>query len=171
MFPTDDRRTRTPWTNFMEAQAAFDKVKPHVTTVGDLRELGFDPHTTPNVKILTYLDLINRFIPNNSITKADLPPDVALCIEAKECCRAYELNLDLSHSYRYGNLCLDVFGFKKKTHTTGWQFKALIILKDDVVRYKISSGEPFVDRYEKKVKPLGPFQELDSLVTKVPGMM
>jgi hypothetical protein len=169
--PTEVRRTRTPWKNFEEAQAAFDRIVPHQTTVADLKGLGFDPIATPNVKILTYLDLINRFLPNNSITMQDLQPDVRACIESKDCCHAYELTLDVSNNKRYGNVCLDVFGFKKDTHITGWSFKALIIVKDDVVAYKLRSAEPNVDRYERKVKPLGPLQELDGMVTKVPGMM
>jgi hypothetical protein len=52
----------------------------------------------------------------------------------------------------------------------GWNFKALIIIKDDVVTYKLRSGQPNVDRFEKKTKPLGPLQELDGLVGKIPGM-
>ncbi len=169
MFPSDGSRPRTNWESFDDAQAAFDKVIPHQTTVAELKEMGFDPHTTPNVKILTYLDLIERFLPNNSISKDDLHPDVRACIEAKDCCHAYELALDFTQSKRYGNLCLDVFGFKKRTHITGWNFKALIILKDDVVSYKIRSGQPAVDRDEKKIKPLGPLQELD-LMKLMPGI-
>ena len=106
-------------------------------------------------------DLIERFLPNNSITKADLHPDVRACIDAKDCCQAFELSVDITQGKRYGKLYLDVFGFKKQNHITGWTFKALIILKDDVVAYKIRSGLPLVDRHEKKVKPLGPLQELD----------
>ena len=155
----------------MSAEAAFNQIIPQETTVADLRKMGFDPHTTPNVKILTYLDLIHRFIPNNSITKADLPTDVLSCIESKECCHAYELDMDMTHNQRYGSVAADVFGFRKKTHITGWTFRALIIIKDDMVRYKIRSGEPLVDRYEKRTKPLGPFQELDGMVARLPGMM
>jgi hypothetical protein len=62
-----------------------------------------------------------------------------------------------------------VFNFKRNTHVTGWNFKGLIIFRDDVVVYKLISGEPHVDRQDKKVRPLGPFQELDTLITKVPG--
>jgi len=63
-----------------------------------------------------------------------------------------------------------VFGFNKKTHITGWTYRALIIVKDDVVSYKLRAGEPNVNKYEKKVKPLGPLQELDNLIWKLPGM-
>jgi hypothetical protein len=170
LFPAESKTTRTPWQDFDEAQAAFDKITPHKTSVEDLKALGFDPSTTPNIKILTYLDLISRFIPNQSITLADLQPDVRACIESKDCCHAYELELDINRSKRFGNLALDVFGFKKNTRITGWSFKALVIVKDDMVAYKLRSGEPNIERYERKTKPLGPFQDLENLVTKVPGM-
>ena len=167
LFSSTSQRARTPWQNFDEAQSAYDKVVPHKTTVSELKTMGFDPMTTPNVKILTYLDLIQRFIPNASITFDDLQPDVRACIESKDCCHAYEMDLDLTDNKRFGNLALDVFGFNRKTKTTGWTFKALIIVKDDVVAYKIRSGEPNVDRLEQKTKPLGPLQEMDNIIMKV----
>ena len=169
LFSSSGQRARTPWQTFDEAQTAFDKVVPHQTTVSELRSMGFDPHSTPNIKILTYLDLIQRFIPNASINIKDLQPDVRACIESKDCCHAYEMEIDMTDNKRYGNLALDVFGFNRKTKTTGWRFKALLIVKDDVVAYKLRSGEPNVDRMEKKVKPLGPLQELDNVVLKVIG--
>ena len=169
LFSSSSQRARTPWQNFDEAQASFDKVIPHKTTVTELKTLGFDPHTTSNIKILTYLDLIQRFIPNPSITMDDLQPDVRACIQSKDCCHAYELELTLTDNKRYGNLALDVFGFNRRTKTTGWTFKALVIVKDDIVAYKIRSGEPNVDRLEQKTKPLGPLQELDNVVLKVIG--
>jgi len=171
LLPSDGKRARTPWQNFEEAQAAYDRVIPHQTSVADLRQMGFDPVKTPNVRILTYLDVINKFLPNDSIKMEHLQPDVRACIESKDCCHAYELIIDVTDSKRYGSVFLDVFGFVKKTHITGWRFQALIIVKDDMVAYKLRSGEPNVNRHEKKVKPLGPFQELENMVTKLPGMI
>jgi len=167
LFSSSSQRTRTTWQNFEQAQSAYDRVVPHKTTITELKTMGFDPHQTPNVKILTYLDIIQRFIPNASITLNDLQEDVRACIESKDCCHAYELDLEMTDSKRYGNLVLDMFGFNRKTKTTGWTFKALIIVKDDVVAYKLRSGEPNVDKLEKKTKPLGPLQEIDNVLTKL----
>ena len=171
LFPSEDARTLNSWTNFDATQITFDSIVPHQTTVEDLKKMGLEPHSSPNIKLLTYLDVITRFIPNQSITKDDLPPDIKTCIESRDCCHAYELNLDVTRSKREGNLVLDIFNFKKKTHITGWNFKGLIIIKDGVVTYKLISGEPRVDRMDKKVRPLGPLQELDGLINRVPGMM
>jgi hypothetical protein len=171
LFSSTSTKTRTNWKSYDEAESAYDKIIPHKTTVDELKGLGFDPHTTSNIRILTYLDLIQRFIPNASITLNDLQPDVRACIESKDCCHAYEMDLEMTDAKRYGNLALDIFGFNRKTKTTGWTFKALIIVKDDVVAYKLRSGLPNVDRLDKKTKPLGPFQELENLLFKLPGIM
>ena len=167
LFSSTSTKSRTSWKSFDEAQSAYDKVVPHKTTTEELKGLGFDPHSTSNIRILTYLDLIQRFIPNASITLNDLQPDVRACIESKDCCHAYEMDLEITDNARYGNLALDILGFKRKTKTSGWTFKALIIVKDDVVAYKIRSGEPNVDRLDQKNKPLGPLQELDNILLKV----
>jgi len=116
--------------------------------------------------VLTYLDVIQRFIPNQSITKEDLAEAVRDCLEAKDGCRALELELDVVKGKRTGNVLLDIFGFVRKNRETGWRFKALLVLRDDLVVYKLSSGEPTVDRFEERVKPLGPLQELDDLLPK-----
>ena len=170
LFMSENHRAVTKWENFDQAEVAFDQIVPHETRVEDLKNLGFDPHSTPNVEILTYLDIIQRFIPNSSITKDDLHPDVRTCIEAKDACMGYELDLDITRKKRFGNLGMDVLGFKKKTQVYGWNYKALLLIKDGVVVYKLRSGQPLVDRIERKSKPLGPLQELDNFIDKIPGI-
>ena len=60
--------------------------------------------------------------------------------------------------------------FKRVTKVTGWNFQALVIIKDEVVTYKLRSGQPVVDRVEKRTKPLGPFQDLEGMASRMPGM-
>jgi hypothetical protein len=170
LFPSEEAHTKTKWVSFEEAQAAFDQIRINETRHDELKDLGFDPAYTPNVKILTYLDLVAKFMPNNSITLQDVPEPVRQCIVERDGCRAYELTVDNLDRKRYGNLLLDVFGFKKKTAITGWNYSALIITRNEVVVYKLRSGEPNVNKSEKKVKPLGPFQDLEGMVTKLPGV-
>ena len=163
LFTSGSNSVKSPWKDFAEARTAFDQIVPGQTTTNELACLGLDPFSSPNVKILTYLDVINRFLPNNSIQKADLPKSVRDCLEAKNDCQAYELDLTVTQNKRYGNLFLDIFGFLRKTRETGWNFKALIVLNRGTVVYKLWSGEPQLERYEKKKKPLGPLQELDGV--------
>lgn len=154
--------TKSPWPDFAAAKAAFDRIEPGCTTTTELRELGFDPYTNSNVRILNYLDIQSRFLPNPSIHFSDLPEPVRQSLSAQEKSVAYELDLTVTRSQRYGNLFLDMFAFNRKTHETGWNFKALVLLNHDTVLYKLWSGQPHVDRHEQKKKPLGPFQEINA---------
>jgi len=165
LLPSSQATTKSRWTNYWEARSTFDRIVPFQTTSTDLNALGFDP-SAPNVKLLTYLDVIQRFLPNQSIAKEDLDHAVRECIEAKDGCRALELELNEVKGKRLGSVLLDMFGFRRKTHETGWRFKALLLIRNDRVVYKLSSGEPAVDRMEKKVKPLGPLQDVDSLLLR-----
>jgi hypothetical protein len=163
LLPREEARIKTQWKDFEQAQAAFDAIVPSQTRVEDLKALGFDPQS-PNVRNLTYLELLKRFLPNPNITKTDLPRAVRDCLEAKERCFACEVEVLNLRSKRQGNVALDLFGFKRDTDIKGWDFKGLILIKDDVVMYKLASGAPSLARAQKRVKPLGPLQELDSVV-------
>lgn len=166
LFSSSQSATVSRWKNYDDVEAAFQKITPYQTTVENLRTLGFDPKASPNVKILTYVDIIQTFMVNPAIHKSDLPDAVRECIEAKENSRAYLVELKNIQDKRHGNLLLDIFGFKRQNHESGWQFKGLILIHADLVVYKLASGEPRVAREDSKVKPLGPLQELDNTVTK-----
>lgn len=161
LFSHGESATVSRWKDYHEVETAFNTIEPYHTTVEDLRALGFHPKATPNVKLLTYVDIIQTFMPTPAITMKDLPPAVRDCIEAQENSRAYLVELKDIKDQRHGNLFLDIFGFNRRTHTSGWRFKGLILIKNDLVVYKLASGEPQVSEEAKKVKPLGPLQELD----------
>ena len=169
LFSHSESNTVSRWHSYDEVNAAFEKIEPNRTTVEDLRTLGFHPRVSPNVKILTYLDIVKTFMPTPGIHMKDLPDAVRACIEAKENSRAYLVELHDIRDRRHGNLFLDVFGFVRRTHESGWEFKGLILIKGDVVVYKLSSGEPQVSREDTKTKPLGPLQELDSSFSAAVG--
>ena len=169
LFPRNESTTESHWKTYKEVVAAFEKIVPNHSTVEDLQLLNFDPKLSPNVKILTYVDIIQTFMPTPAIHLQDLPDGVQECIKAKEHSRAYLVDLKDTRDKRHGSLFLDIFGFKRQTHISGWEFKGLILIKDDLVVYKLSSGQPRVSREENKVKPLGPLQEIDSLITGPPS--
>lgn len=161
MFTSGHVTTKTPWTTFADAKGAYDRVEPGKTTLAELQGLGFDPFVSQNLKVLTYLDVLNRFVPNNSVRIQDLPAPVQAFLAAQDKSLAYELDATVTRSQRYGNLFLDIFAFNRKTHETGWNFKALFLINDGRVIYKLWAGQPVIDRYEQKKKPLGPLQEVD----------
>jgi hypothetical protein len=164
MFPRTQTNTESKWSSYKEVAAEFDKIVPYQTHTVDLKELGFHPLVSPNVKILTYVEVMQYFMPNQAITKADLNPSVRACIEAQEHGQALVVELSDIRTRRHGNLFLDVLGFKRRTHETGWRFKGVILTTNNTVVYKLSSGDPAVSSRQKRIKPLGPLQELDSSV-------
>lgn len=157
-------KVETKWKTFDAAKHDFDHIKPNETMTEDLVYLGFHPCGNPNVRVLTYLEVMNRFVPNSSVKMEDVPQPVRDFIAAQEKGCAYEVEVIDERSKRYGNLLLDVLSFDRKTCYQGWNFKALVLVKDDVVVYTMWSGQPKTERHERKVRPLGPVQELEGLL-------
>lgn len=161
MLPTGSDITHSPWSSFGQAKAAFDKIEPERTTKKELPQLGFDPYTNPNMKLVTYVDLIKFFIPNASIKMADLAPNVRACIEARDRCTGYEISAAETYTKRYGSFLADFLQFKRHTRTWGWTFNALIVMQDGKVVYKLWSGQPDISKDQFRKKPLGLLQELN----------
>jgi len=156
--PRTEDITRSRWNSFDEAMADYEKIAPYVTTVEELKELGYDPYTQPNIRILSYLDIIQRFMPNQSITLDDLDPGLSFCIQSRNLCQAYEARPQKAKTKRVGNVFMDLLTFKRRTIASGWSFNALIVLSDGIVVYKVWSGDPIISGDKLRKNPLGPLQ-------------
>jgi hypothetical protein len=162
LLPRSRQVTHSPWATYKEAQGAFDLIVPGYTTEADLKDLMLDPSTVPNIAILNYSDVLRRFMLNQSVTMSDLDSGVQQCIQAKTVCRGLEINQSLVNKHRNGSFWLDFLGFKKETHTEGWRFNGLVLLKDGVVVYKLTGGQPVIHEQEHNQNPLGPVQSIGS---------
>jgi len=171
LLPSTKTDTGSRWESFDEAKKTFDKIVPYKTTAGDLNAMGLDPLKTPNMEVLTYLDIIQRFMPHPSITADYLDKGLQDCISAKDCCRAREFTLREIKKERRGNVFLDFFKFKRKTSTSGWEFQPLIVMKDDLVVYKMWSGKPNINETVEENNPLGPLQNSGELLSKLASDM
>lgn len=158
LLPKGETETEGPWQTFWEAQQTFDKIIPHQTTVEDLKQLNLEPSSNPNVTILNYSDVLRRFIPSPSINAHDLDPGVLECIAAKTACKGYEIDQRVMKRKRYGNFWADVFNFERKVDIAGWRFNGVILIKDNLVVYKLTGGQPSIREHEENKNPLGPFQ-------------
>ena len=163
VLPSETTNQKHPWTDFNSAKESYDSIELDKTTVITLKEKGFDPEKTANMRILNYLDVVKRFSP--ILTKADLPQGVQDCIAAKEKCIAFSASPTNITRERVGNVALDLLGFKKETKISGWKFEAIFVMVDDVVTYKIWSGTPDIEEYDKKLSPLGPAQSLTGILS------
>ena len=155
LLPSGKSVSESPWVTYYDAKAAFDKITIGVTTVPDLKKLGFDIDSSPNLKVLSYLDIAAQV---QGIPAQELDPGLQACLRARADCRAYVFEPKRVYSKRIGNFWLDVGNFRRTTQETGWQFKALIVFVNHHVAYKLASGEPQIDTLHDQVNPLGPIQ-------------
>jgi hypothetical protein len=161
MLPRSKHITASPWQSYKDAQQTFDKIIPGYTRAPDLRDdLRFDLASHPNIVILNYSDVLRRFVPNASVSLSDLDVGVKECLNAKTLCQGYEITQSAVNKTREGNFFADILGFYRETHTNGWSFNGLILVKEGVVIYKLTGGQPVIQTHEETRNPLGPIQGL-----------
>lgn len=162
LLPSGENKAIGKWRTYQQAEAVFTKIVPHKTTTNDLKVLGLDFRTTPNLKKLTYLDVMVRFNLDSSVfMEIKLPPGVKGALNKHNRCIGYELSLKSNSNKRTGGFWKDILGFQQITRTTGWRFTGLIVLVDDVVVYVLTSGSPKVESMNSEKSPLGPFQNIN----------
>jgi len=165
LLPSGTTVKKSPWKTFDEAKLSFDKITLDKTTADELAQLGFDPHSTPNIAILSYLDVRRLF--NYEMDRNEFYHEgVNSCIKARESCQAYDVEIEDIRKKRVGNFWLDLFVIKRQEQTTGWRFRALILLVDNQVVYKLWSGNPMLNETKAKKNPLGPIQDMGSSLLK-----
>lgn len=160
VLPSTSRETAGPFASYEIAETAYRIIQPGVTTTGKLREYGIDPRTTPNLRVINYVDVMRVFMPTDSVRLADLDPAVQGCIGARNACIGYVMAPGASNTQRTGHISLDVLGFQRKTEETGWTASMLLLLVDDLVVYKLWSGTQQIDERRDETNPLGPAQDL-----------
>ena len=165
LLPKSKETTGAPgvaWQSYQDAQRAFDSIVPGKTTVAELGVMQLDPRANPNITVLPRHELMQRFIVNASIAMDDLDGGVRDCLEAREQCRALEVNQTATQKKRTGNAALDMAKVYRETHTSGWRFCGLLLVKDGVVIYKLTSGQPAIHEVAQDHDALAPLQTLSA---------
>ena len=164
LLPSKTVDTQTQWASYQEVESVAKGIR-RGDTLEDVKELGLDVDKTPNVQLLTYLDIAKRFgligLKDQSVT---IPDGVKKLMDAAEKGKGYELTVETTRHERIGNFWADFFQFRRNTHTTGWQFTVLLIVVDDKVEYVLYKGNPNIDKLEKEKNPLGPFQKISGYI-------
>lgn len=158
LLPRGDHAVEGPWTSFEEAQQTFDAITPYQTRLEDLKKLGLDPVSTPNITLLNYSDVVNRFVPATAVNSVELDAGVSDCVKAKMACRGFEIDQRHIKRNRIGGFWADFLNFKRRTNVDGWHFRGMLLIKDDVVVYKLVGGQPLIRETEHNTNPLGPLQ-------------
>lgn len=160
VLPSNSTTTESAFQNYKSAEDAYNRITPYVTTVTELKTRGLNPYSTPNIRVLNYLDLVPRFLPQQSMRQEDLDPAVRACLSARDTCVGWLAEPSVLASDRTGNVPLDVLGFERETTSTGWKASMLLLIQNNVVVYKLWSGTPSIIETKRDTKPLGPFQDL-----------
>ena len=156
LLPNSRAEIQSPWRSFEEAKAAIESLKPGESRTSELRALGIDPYSSPNVQILTFSDIALRFPVS---VNSHLDKGLRDCLEAGKGCTGYYLNVREVKRDRIGEFWSDTLGFKRVVEVTGWSFNALLLIVDDRVVYTLYGGQPSVNEQEVSRQPLGPAQD------------
>jgi hypothetical protein len=157
----------TAWQSYAEAEAAFAKITPGMTTVKDLAALRLNPRTNPNITVVPRFAVMQRFMVNSTVTLADLDDGVRECISAQNACVGWEIDQTAMRKKRNGNAALDMLKMRRETHSSGWHFAGLLLIKDGVVLYKLAGGQPLIQDIAQTEDMLGPLQALGTKLNAV----
>jgi hypothetical protein len=173
MLPKSKETSGAPgsgWQSYQDAQETFDKIVPGKTTTAELAQMKLDPRANPNITILPRYEVMQRFIVNQTVTVNDLDEGVRICVEARENCRALEVNQTASQKKRVGNAALDITKVYRETHTAGWRFTGLLLIKDGVVVYKLTGGMPSTHEVAANRDVLSPLASFSSRLNTLNGI-
>lgn len=166
LLPTQGVYTESSFETYTQVEGVVEKIVLGETKYSDLVKMGLDLENIPNVKRLTYLDVMSKFKLDSPsrytlFNKIELPVGVLKMLAAREDGLAYEINLERIKNQREGSVILDILNFRKNVHTTGWKIRVLILIVNDTVEYVLYSGEKNIDTLKRERNPLGPFQGFD----------
>jgi hypothetical protein len=121
--------------------AAYARVQPGLTRASQLSQLGFDSGT-PNVQVLSYFGVLERFMPGDSVRFDKLNDAVRSCIiEARDRCKALVIQpADQRHASSGGMFAALGFGQAKAATPPA---QVTLLLQNGRVAYKMISGLPF----------------------------
>ncbi|MGA0610765.1 hypothetical protein [Caldimonas sp. KR1-144] len=145
--------------SFEEARTAFEQVTPYRSTLDDLRRLGFDPQSSANVEQVPYPQWVAMLVhPSASPDQSDT--GIRDCFAAERACQAYVFRFSRSDRARSGGFLADFFNFRRVTHTQGWRFEGVALVRDGLVLFRNVGGQPRLQSVEDRRNPLGPLQSI-----------
>ena len=77
------------------------------------------------------------------------------CLIKRQNCTGLEIEQTHTERERVGSFWRGVLGFRQKTSVTSWRFNAVIVLDENVVIFKVWSGQPNRRKLEEECNPLG----------------
>jgi len=168
VLPHESDADSTKFLTYDQVSSSYAGIQLGKTRLGELPGLGFDTRLTPNIEVLSYSEIVDRFLPSETISEQTAPSPVRRCIEAQYRCSAYVFHLTHSHTQHSGNVVPDLLGTERDTVNSGWSAEVVLLVQDDLVVYKVISGRPYAQDLQNETQPLGPLQDLRQLIVGSP---
>ena len=160
ILPHESSVDTTKFLTYEQVMASYNGIDLGKTHRNDLTKLGLDTRTTPNIELLSYSDIVDHFMPSETMKLEQVPANARRCMEAQDHCAGYVIQLQHSSKQRNGGVVSDILGTERDTVSNGWSAKIVLLLQDDVVVYKEISGRPYIEEHHNSSQPLGPLQDL-----------
>ena len=160
----------TAWQTYQDAEKTFATIAPGKTTVAELATMKLDPRTNPNIRIMPRYEVMQHFVVNRTVTMDDLDAGVRDCLAADTHCVGWQIDQTATQKRRNGNAAADFLRLRRETHSSGWRFTGLLLIKDGVVLYKLSGGQPMIHEIAESEDALGPLQALGSKLNAINGI-
>jgi hypothetical protein len=168
LLPSEDNAVPASFTSYEAVATAYDNVNVGQTRVADLTKLGFDTTATPNVERLSYVGVMDRFLPKGGSTRFNaLAPPVQTCIRSQSHCSAVVFHPSDTLAKRQGSLFLDLFSIERVTVSNGWSAEVIFLCEDGTVVYKVLQGSPHTREVQDVSQPLGPLQNFGDTAVRV----
>jgi len=119
-----------------ELAVAYERVKPGLTRASQLARIGFDT-STPNVQVLSYLGVMERFMARDSVAFDRLDNAVQDCIEARDRCTALVFKPAETKVRTAG--MLSIFGVDS-AKASAEPAEVTLLVQDGRVAYKMIRG-------------------------------
>jgi hypothetical protein len=162
LLPHSSSVTQSPWKSYKEVVDAYNSVVINKSTATDIKKLGFNIYSTPNLKILSFVDIA---VATSMLKRKDMGSGISTCLKVRDQCSGYIFEPQIAKTDRVGNFWLDILNFKRKTNESGWKFKATFLVVDSVIVEKFWYGEPLINLDKTIINPLGPFQEIGNIIS------
>lgn len=158
LLPRGGETEPSRFASYEEAAQFFSSIRPYVTTVSELHDLGLDVRASPNVQRVPYPQWFVSLVGPQAARDATAP-GIRDCHAAGQGCEAYVFRFSKVRHERVGNFAADVLNFRRLTKTHGWRFEAVLLVRDGVVLFSNQGGQPSIERVEERRQPLGPLQD------------
>ncbi|MDK2125331.1 hypothetical protein [Parachitinimonas caeni] len=158
MLPSSRSEDVVRWHSYEELVQAFNAIQPQQTDEAGLRQMGLHPDVTANITHIGYAEFRSRYAPDGVQDEAGLDAGLRTCLQARQQCHGYKVDVMRESRQRVGNFLLDFLAFKKVTDVKGWRFMGWIAVVNGKVVFREYGGTPSVSRQEESHNPLGPLQ-------------